>query len=97
MNFILDFEIPEKKDKSFENNAYATFCVNFVDSIKDLLNFSQTEITKLNNEKVEVKALRIKMDIPAIKIKSSIHPVIERKNPKIKHTNPLLLEGVKNG
>lgn len=69
--FTQDFKKPDFKNKAEENEykemAYATYCVNFVNSIKNHLGFIELDTKSFDKEsKKEVNVVRYEMLMPKI-------------------------------
>ena len=95
MDFIIDYKFDKKEhneltkeekntnQKQFELNTYASFCMSFVDQLKDKLEFEKID---LKNEKKE-NILRYKIIMPVIIkpvkriYKKPINPVKDRISP----------------
>lgn len=91
MKYTLDFEITKELEKKFGENlkkqAFANFCVSFVEQIKDKLSFKvekiktvkQVKCPDANFKEVEVQVYRFSIDFPKIREKKKVDEIIKKK------------------
>jgi hypothetical protein len=77
MRFTLDYEIKNNMDlNNLKKNAYACFCVEFINSVKDKLNFTEQKIeidkkNKKSEENKKINVIRYSIDIPFVRTKKT--------------------------
>lgn len=80
MEFKIDYKIPKEENENFDFNAYASYCVSFVNQIKEKLNFNKENLL-INENGKDINIIRYSMDMPVIRKKIIRNcPSREKKN-----------------
>lgn len=75
MKHILDYEIKDKNDDKFKLNAYASYCISYIEQLKDKID--------LKSEEVEVKGKKyIRYSADMIKVVKKIPKILPSKTTK---------------
>jgi hypothetical protein len=95
MIFQMDFEINEKdkQDQDYENKIYQKFCTNYINQIRDKLNFEKENLTiddprnQLENNKESKNKTPKKIDIirfrmEMVVVKTHLKNKIKKKNDR---------------